>query len=202
MNNKDEQWANELKTLSSVATTQPHTAHATLTHGQSSKWTFSISSIGHLLLPLEDIFRFHFIPALTRRPSHKDSEHELLALPAQLGSIAVINPNNLSQTEYSAASEISQPLTGQIFQQLPTYPPHIKEQLTAKATNKSICNWPLLSSHLSHQPFSMPCHLLRRRASQTGSPPSHMRSSDSPYLKEPSREGFTIQGLRYEDGVR
>ena len=142
MNNRVEQWSNDLRMLSSIATTQLHTAHAALTHGLTSKWTFlirTIPSIGHLLQPLGDIMRFHFIPALTGRSSPNDLERDLLALPAQLGGIAVINPSNLSQTKYSASQKISQPDTSQILHQIPTYPPHIEEeQLAAKTSNKDI----------------------------------------------------------------
>ena len=32
-------WLNELKTLSEIATTQPHAAYAAFTHGFYSKWS-------------------------------------------------------------------------------------------------------------------------------------------------------------------
>ena len=140
VHNKIEQWSNELKLLSSIATTQPHAAHAAFTHGLVSKWTFltrTIPSTGHLFQPLEDTLRFHFIPALTGRPSPNDSERDLLALPARLGGLALINPTDLSHTEHSASLQVSQPLASHILQHLSTYPPHIKEvQFAAKASNR------------------------------------------------------------------
>ena len=37
---KVEQWATELERLSIIEKTQPHAAHAALTHSRSSKWSF------------------------------------------------------------------------------------------------------------------------------------------------------------------
>ena len=139
VNTKVQQWCNELKTLSSIASTQPHAAFAAFTHGVSSKWTHLIRttpSISHLLQPLEDILRHQLIPNLTGRPPPNNSERDLLALPARLGGIGLNNPLNLSHVEYTASQKIVQPLTNHILQQLTTYPPHIKEkQLAAKAAN-------------------------------------------------------------------
>ena len=88
VNTKVQQWCNELKTLSSIASTQPHAAYAAFTHGVSSKWTHlirTIPSISHLLQPLEDILRHQLIPNLTGRPPPNNSERDLLALPVRLG---------------------------------------------------------------------------------------------------------------------
>ena len=139
VNMKVQQWCNELKTLSSIASTQPHAAFAAFTHGVSSKWTHlirTIPSISHLLQPLEDILRHQLIPNLTGRPPPNNSEHDLLALPARLGGIGLTNPLDLSHVEYTASQKIAQPLTNHILQQLTTYPVHIKEkQLASKAAN-------------------------------------------------------------------
>ena len=79
VNTKVQQWCNELKTLSSIASTQPHAAFAAFTHGVSSKWTHlicTIPSISYLLQPLEDILRHQLIPTLTGRPPPNNLEHD------------------------------------------------------------------------------------------------------------------------------
>ena len=82
VNTKVQQWCNELKTLSSIASTQPHAAFAPFTHGVSSKWTHlsrTIPSISHLLQPLKNILRHQHIPALVGRPSPSGLGRGLLA---------------------------------------------------------------------------------------------------------------------------
>ena len=135
---KVQQWCSDLSMLSDIAATQPHAAHAALTHGFSSKWTFltrTIPCIGHLLQPLEDTLRQKFIPSLTGRPPPNDMERQLLALPARLGGIGLTDPTN-TNSEHSASYNVSHPLISHIMQGQYTYPSIVKEeQRTAKAVN-------------------------------------------------------------------
>ncbi|XP_064388154.1 uncharacterized protein LOC135336323, partial [Halichondria panicea] len=57
---KVDTWVEELKSLSSIATTQPHSAFAAFTHGFASKWTYlarTTPGIANLLKPLEETIR-------------------------------------------------------------------------------------------------------------------------------------------------
>ena len=77
------QWLLELKLLSFMAQTQPHTTFAAFTHGMANKWTFlsyTITHIGHLLQPLDTIIRTELIPFLTRRLPPNNVTHDLFAL--------------------------------------------------------------------------------------------------------------------------
>ena len=50
---KVKKWVSEVKKLASVATTHPQEAYSTLTHGLTSKWTYSmrtIPNIAHMLI--------------------------------------------------------------------------------------------------------------------------------------------------------
>ena len=123
-------WAEELRRLSSIAETQPHVAYAALTHGLISKWMYltrTVSNIGHLLQPLEDVLRTQLIPALTGRAPPSDSERELFALPARLGGLGLINPTSLSTTEYPASRKVTEPLCNLVLNQNPSYPPDVCE---------------------------------------------------------------------------
>ena len=54
---KVEQWTKELKSLSKIAASQPHAAHAAYIHSMMSKWPYiscTIHNIGHHLQTLED----------------------------------------------------------------------------------------------------------------------------------------------------
>ena len=117
---KVKNWSLELEQLASIANTQPHAAFSVLTHGLASRWVYvarTIPNIGHLLQPLEELLRTKFIPSLTGRAAPSDLERELLALPARLGGLGLLNPSHLSTTEYSASMKVTQPLVDHIIKQ-------------------------------------------------------------------------------------
>ena len=96
---KVECWMNELEKLSKFAETQPHAAFATFTHGLSSRWTYLLrvtnweeNQLDDILESLEKIIQPHFIPALTGQSPPGESTLKLLALPARLGGLGLINP--------------------------------------------------------------------------------------------------------------
>ena len=55
---------------------------------------------GPSLLPLEMIIRTKLTPALTGRPPPSEMEHDLLALPARPGGIALTNPTQATDIEF------------------------------------------------------------------------------------------------------
>ena len=57
---KVKNWSLELEQLASIANAQPHAAFSALTHGLASRWVYAartVSNIGHLLQPLEELLR-------------------------------------------------------------------------------------------------------------------------------------------------
>jgi len=56
--------------------------------------------IGPSLFPLEMIIRTEPTPALTGRPPPSEMEHDLLALAARPGGIALINPTQATDNEF------------------------------------------------------------------------------------------------------
>ena len=94
----------------------------------------TIPNIGHLLQPLEELLRTKFIPSLTGCAEPSDLERVLLALPARLGGLGLLNPSHLSTTEYSASMKVTQPLVDQIIKQDEKYGYKIlQDQHSAKA---------------------------------------------------------------------
>ena len=103
--------------VDSIVNAKPHAAFSALTHSLASRWVYvarTISNIGHLLQPLEELLRTKFIPSLTGRAA---LERELLALPACLGGLGLLNPSHLSTIEYSASMKVTQPLIDLIIKQ-------------------------------------------------------------------------------------
>ena len=118
--NKVQQWAGELEQLAKIARSQPHAAHAAFTHGMTSKWTYltrTMPGIGPNLLPLESIIRTKLAPALTGRPPPNDLDRDLLALPARLGGIALVNPTQATDTDHLSSIKITEVLKDAILQQ-------------------------------------------------------------------------------------
>ena len=114
------EWVNEIKSLSTIALTQPHAAYAAFTHGLSSHWTYisrTIPEIQDLLQPLETAIHQHFIPALTGRDACSALERDLLALPTKLGGMGLANPTSNSSHAFQASLRITAPLVALIASQ-------------------------------------------------------------------------------------
>ena len=68
---KVEQLCTELRSLSNIAESQPHSAYAALTHGLSSRWSYLSRTTPHIsrhLEKLESTLRLELIPRFTGRP--------------------------------------------------------------------------------------------------------------------------------------
>ena len=129
-------WTQEILTLSDIAKSQPHAAHAAFIHGYVHKFSFLCRTIpnieGHLH-PLENCIRSNFIPSLTGRSPPNDQERDLLGLPPRLGGLGITNPTMLSSSAFEASKSISAPLSNLIEEQRLKYPyEYIEAQITAK----------------------------------------------------------------------
>ena len=76
----------------------------------------TIPKITQQLQPLEDSIRNDFIPSLFKRKV-SDSIRDLVALPARLGGMGIINPTKVAECEYSNSRKLTQPLTKMIIEQ-------------------------------------------------------------------------------------
>ena len=135
-------WISNLSLLSDIACAQPHAAYAAFTHGFIHKFSFlcrSVSDLATLLEPLEECISMTFIPALIGRPPLNEDTRALLALPARLGGLGIIDLTRSCQAMYLASSLISAPLTSLISVQQDEYSYDcIAAQLKAKAEVKSL----------------------------------------------------------------
>ena len=159
---KVEHWTHELNTLVSFASTQPHAAHAAFTHGLASKWLYTmrtITDVGHLLQPLENIIRQKLIPALTGRPPPNDLERDLLALPARLGGMGLINPTQTANQEFEASVKVTGPLSCCLLDQTLEYSDETEaEQRLAKREVRQLKHQKQFSIATELRP-NLPAHL-------------------------------------------
>ena len=117
-------WVKEIEKLSNFARTQPHAAYAAYTHGLSSRWNYLLRvtdwealSSSDLLQPLETAIQSHFIPALTGQTPPGTSVREMLALPARLGGLGLINHVAIAQEQHASSQLISAPLVERVLHQ-------------------------------------------------------------------------------------
>ena len=120
---KVECWVSELEKLSAIAETQPHAAYAAYTHGLSSKCNYLLrvtdweeNQIEAVLVPLVKVIRSRFIP-LTGQPPLGKHTREMLALPARLGGLGLVNPTASANEQRAASQQISAPLVDRIYNQ-------------------------------------------------------------------------------------
>ena len=94
-----------------IAGSQPQAAYAAYIHGTQHKWNYicqTVPNCGHLLQPLEDCIHQKHIPALSGQLPYSNSQRDLLALPAKLGGLGLVNPT--ATPRFEASLQITQPL--------------------------------------------------------------------------------------------
>ena len=106
------EWMEEVENLAIIASSQPQAAYAAFVHGSRNKWTYFLRTIpqcGSCLQPLEDVIHQRFIPALTGRLPCSEVERALLALPARLGGMGLVNQVAVCDHEYKASKRVTAP---------------------------------------------------------------------------------------------
>ena len=106
---KVDAWIQCVKTLSTIAASEPHAAFAAYTHCLQSQWTFLCRSTPALFQPLEDTIRQVLIPALLRLEV-KDLERDLISLPARMGGLGICKPTEECLISHTNSVYVSAPL--------------------------------------------------------------------------------------------
>ena len=114
------QWVAEVKTLSSVAKTQPQAAYAAYTHGLAGKWTnlsraCEISS--EQFSDFEEVIRLDFILAISGH-AVSDIERILLALPARMGGLCLPNPASDADVSYRWSRNATRALVDRMLRRI------------------------------------------------------------------------------------
>ena len=77
-------------------------------------------------------------PSQARMPSATMTDIDLMALPARLGGLGIIDPSHQTTTHYKSSEKITAPLASLILLQSQHYPPEAKEEQTrAKTTARN-----------------------------------------------------------------
>ena len=119
-----DEWIIQLKLLSKIAESEPQSAYAAFVGGFRGKLTYflrTIPSLGESLKPLEDVIRFHFIPAITGGHLCSDNERLLLSLPLRFGGLAIPLFHKDAQYEYKNSRKLTSSLAKLIKEQNQMY---------------------------------------------------------------------------------
>ena len=119
-----DEWIILLKLLSKIAESEPQSAYATFVGGFRGKLTYfmrTITSLGESLKPLEDVIRFHFIPAITGGHLCSDNKRLLLSLPLRFGGLAIPLFHKDAQYEYENSRNLTSSLAKLIKEQNQMY---------------------------------------------------------------------------------
>ena len=102
-------WIKDVEQLSTIAEDEPQLALNAYTKALCMRWCFvqrTISNVGHLFQPLEDVLREKFIPAIVGR-NVSDQERRFLALPVRFGGIGILNPAETAELEFTTSVKIT-----------------------------------------------------------------------------------------------
>ena len=120
VNNLVKEWVDQIQTLSEIARYEPHAAYTAFTSCLRHRYTSymrTIPQISDYLEPLEKAIRNSLIPALTDGRSVTDDERMLLSLPARLGGMGLIVPEQLADQEHTFSKDVTSILTNAIILQ-------------------------------------------------------------------------------------
>ena len=132
-----ELWCEQLGKLSQFAETEPHAAYTALTFGLKHRWTYVMRTtpgIRDLLRPLEDLIANRFIPALIGRKVSRRTRN-LMALPARLGGMGIVNPTEISDDELNNSVTLTNSLVNDIVMQSSS---HSATEESTRTTLKNI----------------------------------------------------------------
>ena len=123
-------WVDEIKELSKVANSFPHSAYAAFTRGIQHKYTYfmrTIPNLTELLEPLEYSIRHSLIPALFNGYECSDIERQLFSLPPKLGGLGIHIPTIRCQEEYEASRVITKDMIEKVKSQDSQYDRNVSQ---------------------------------------------------------------------------
>ena len=120
VNEKVNSLIDQISTLSKIALMEPQAAYSAFSVGFKGKLNYMIRTIPNIsnnLLPLENIIRNEFIPAITGGYCCSDIERQLLSLPTRLGGLGINIFSSDCNVEYENSRDITKELTNAIYVQ-------------------------------------------------------------------------------------
>ena len=152
----DSKWRNELLLLSKIAEVQPQAAYSGYKHAFKSKYNFfnrAIPTMQNHMKITENVLRNYFIPAIIGESLVPEHLRQLIALPIQLGGMAVTTPHLNTEAKYNAARLLTKDILDHIISQNTEFKPNKERISEIKKTPNDILQQPGCNNWLNIIPI-------------------------------------------------
>ena len=112
-------WILEIQELTKIAKTEPHAAYTNFIFSMKHKWNYAMRTIPNIsqhMQALESTIKSEFLPTLLMHEV-SDNLRNLIALPARMGGMGIINPVTIADAEYENSTSLTRQLTELIIKQ-------------------------------------------------------------------------------------
>ena len=120
MQEKVDEWVNEIRVLSQIAKTEPQAAYAAFIAGYKHKICYTMRTIPDIqqqLRPLDHIINTEFIPSITNGIVCSTNLRKLMALPPKLGGLGIPIFAEMARDEYENSQKLTDHLAKRIIDQ-------------------------------------------------------------------------------------
>ena len=191
-------WINQLKELTKIASSQPQAAYSAFVFGFQHKMTYFIRTIPHLceiLRPLDEYITNYFLPAITEGHVLSEADRKLLSLPVRFGGIGIPIYEELCTREYENSRKVTSPLTPKIVAQEEQY---VYDKVREKKIDAEI------------KKVREEAHALKLGTLRSSMTPQQIRANDLSQLKGASawltslplkEEGFSLNKREFFDAI-
>jgi hypothetical protein len=112
-------WVGELKKLTEIAKTEPHSAFSCFIHGLKHRYTYTmrtVPNIAEFLLPLDAAID-ELVSVLFHGQAISTTLRSLISLPAKMGGLGIAIPSKLSDTQYQTSMDVTKQLKDHVKMQ-------------------------------------------------------------------------------------
>ena len=141
VNEKFNEWCEELKVLSKLAKLQPQAAYATFCFGEQNEYSSflrTIPNMSELMKPVDEIIQIDLLPLIIGK-SINENERQLYSLPARSGGLGISVFSEKVKNDFGNSVYITAPLVALIVTQEETLPNNaiVSKQIATIKRNNS-----------------------------------------------------------------
>ncbi|KAL5261580.1 hypothetical protein ACHWQZ_G007326 [Mnemiopsis leidyi] len=116
---KVEEWVQDIKDISTAASSEPQLAYAGFYFGITKKWNYLLRTtpdIATLLEPIERVIVDNLLPAITGITPVSETLRDTFALSPKNGGLGIVNPVTIADSEYRFSTIINRDLVEAILE--------------------------------------------------------------------------------------
>ena len=138
LDQKVDEWLEELKVLAKFAQTEPHAAFTALTHGLRGRYTYLLRTMPDTAASVkrvDDFFEQDLLPALSYKKFFTSNDMHLLRLPARLGGLGLPSLAEAATFELQASKKMTGAQVDEILLQNTPHPVESVEKVHVAAVH-------------------------------------------------------------------